>query len=289
MLRLFTTVLACVAVAPAIMGAPPLLIVSTHSGSANIHLVTADSTGAVNLTDSKSDNRNPAWSADGKKIAFSSNRDGTMGLYVMDADGKNVTQLTTGPYDRVPSWTPDGRTIVFSRTADDSRTRIYSVPAAGGEPRAIGDGDGWDPALSPDGKKIAFASLRGGDGFRLYVMDADGSNVKELTTNPNPSGSVYPAWSPDGKRIAWTDRTGNGLDIHVCDSDGKNAKRLTKLGGLTTYATWSPDGKTIAFHHAVEADKPGAVYLMDADGGNLKVILKNEAHVEGGRPAWKPK
>jgi Tol biopolymer transport system component len=118
-------------------------------------------------------------------------------------------------------------------------------------------------------------------------MDAEGSNAKELSGNGNPIGYVYPSWSPDGKKITWTGRVGDALEIFSADADGKNAKQLTKLGGLNSYAAWSPDGKKIVFHHSEGG--AGAFYVMDADGGNQKVLLKDEAHVEGGRPSWKPK
>jgi TolB protein len=273
--------------APVLAADPPLLVVSKRAGSANIYLVNADGSEAKNLTDNKFQNISPAWSPDGKRIAFSSDRDGDLNVYVMGADGKNVTRLTRDHTDRLPSWSADGKTIVFCRATDDG-SRIYSVPAAGGEAKELGEGDGWDPAFSPDGKKVLFTSMRDGGGFRVYVMDADGKNVKALTEKPNPNGFVYPAWSPDGKRIAWTDHTDDGLQVFVADADGKNAKQVTKLGGVATYAAWSPDGKTIAFYH-FEGENPGTFYLMDADGKNQKALLKDEAVVDGARPAWRPK
>jgi TolB protein len=153
----------------------------------------------------------------------------------------------------------------------------------------VGYGDCWDPAWSPDGKKFLFTSLRGPNGgFRLYVMDADGGNLKQLTTSRNTLGFVYPSWSPDGKKIAWGEWVGQGLEIYVADPDGKNAKPLTKLGGNNAYPAWSPDGKKIAFHHWGN-DGTGTYYMMDADGDNLKELLKKEPPIEGGRPAWRPK
>jgi TolB protein len=266
-----------------------LLIVSKRSGHGNIFQVNPDGSGARNLTAHESDNSYPAWSPDGKRIAFASNRDGTAHVYVMDADGKNIKQLTKGEaMCRVPTWSADGKTIAFCKAVEGG-SQIWAVEAGGGEPKPLGEGDGWDPAFSPDGKKILFASMRDGDGFRVYVMDADGSNVKRLTDDANPFGYVYPTWSPDGKRIAWTGHKDNGLHIFTANADGKNAKALTDLGGLTTYAAFSPDGKTIAFFHSKAGEETGSVYTADAAGGQPKELLKGEAHVEGGRPAWRPK
>jgi TolB protein len=267
---------------------PPLLVVSNRSGSPNIFLVQNDGSGAKNLTENSSVNSYPAWSPDGKKIAFASDRDGTMNVFVMDADGKNVKALTTGgEVSRVPTWSGDGKSIAFCRATPDG-SKIFVAPADGGEAKAVGDGDGWDPAFSPDGKKIAFTSLRGGNGFRVYVMDADGGNLKEISTSSNPHGYVYPAWSPDGKKLVWSDSTGDNLELFVGDADGKNIKQLTKNGGQNTYAAWSPGGKEIAYYHTGDG-QAGEFRVMDADGGNTRTILKDEAPIEGGRPVWRPK
>jgi TolB protein len=72
-----------------------------------------------------------------------------------------------------------------------------------------------DPAWSPDGKKIAFVSDRLGRGFRLFVMDADGSNVKNISPADNPRGFVYPAWSPDRKKIIYAGLVNNALELFI--------------------------------------------------------------------------
>jgi TolB protein len=269
---------------------PQWLIVSARTGSANIFLHTEGDADPVNLTDDQSNNSYPAWSPDGKRIAFCSDRDGAYHVFVMDADGKNVKQLTKGDLAcRVPSWTADGKTIAFCRYTAAGSSEVCTVPAAGGDPTPVDcGGDAWDPVFSPDGKRIAFVSYRDGNGFRLYVMDADGKNVTKLTDDGNPIGFGYPAWSPDGKTIAYGHGDGNGVDVYTVGADGKDRKQLTKLGGVTTYPCWSADGKRIAFFSQTGAEK-GAFHLMDADGGNVKELLKDEAHVEGGRPAWRPK
>jgi TolB protein len=265
-----------------------LLIVSKRTGNAEIFLIDAKGEKARNLTNSNSENSYPAWSPDGKSIAFASDRDGAMNIYVMDADGKNVKQLTKGDErSRCPAWSPDGKKIAFGRSIGDGGG-IFVMDADGANAKQIGDGDEWNPAWSPDGKAILFASRRDGDGFRLYLMDADGGNVKQLTTNANPFGSVYPCFSPDGKKIMWADGNENGLEIHVADADGKNIQKLTDLGGVNTFAAWSLDGKSIVFQHLPDYSS-GPIYIMDADGGNRRELSKNEPLVKGARPAWLPK
>lgn len=269
---------------------PQWLIVSARSGSANLFLYTDGEAEPKNLTDDKSNNSYPAWSPDGQTVAFSSDRDGPMHLFTMTADGKKVTQLTRGELMcRVPTWSADGKTLAFCRRTAAGSSEVCTIPAAGGDPKAIDlGGDAWDPAFSPDGKKLAFVSFRDGTGFRLYVADADGKNVTKLTDDANPTGFGYPAWTPDGKTMAFGHGGGDGLNVHTVGADGKGAAQLTKTGGLTVYPAWSPDGKKLAYFSQTTGDK-GAFYVADADGSNAKEVAKDEPPVEGGRPVWRPK
>src|SRR5262245_5860915 len=274
--------------APARDDKPGLLIVSKRDGNAEIYLVDAKGENARNLTNDNSEDSYPAWSPDGKKIAFASDRDGTTNIYVMDADGSNVKQLTKGDErSRCPAWSPDGKKIAFGR-GEGRGCGIFVMDADGSNVKQLVDGDGWNPSYSPDGKKVLFATKRDGDGFCLYDMDADGSNPRKLTTNINPFGSVYPCYSPDGKKIMWTDGDATSPEIHVGDADGKDIRKLTDLGGLNTFAIWTPDGKSIIFHHMPDHES-GPVYIMDADGGNRRELLKSEGLVKGGRPTWRSK
>jgi dipeptidyl aminopeptidase/acylaminoacyl peptidase len=148
----------------------------------------------------------PAWSPDGSKIAFRSDRDATSQIYVMNADGSNQIRITDTGGNFRPVWSPDGSKIAF--TSDrDGNNEIYVMNADGSGPVNLSNhlADDGDPAWSPDGRKIAFRSNRDGDPVlsAIYVMNADGSAVTRLTVDLW-SQPAQPAWSPDGSLIAYS-------------------------------------------------------------------------------------
>ena len=149
---------------------------------------------ATNLTSHAADDWQPAWSPDGRRIVFGSDRAGLAEIYVMNADGSGVTRLTNNSGDdRLPAWSPDGARIAFASNRGRN-DEIYVMNADGSGVRRLTN-NGYDPSWSPDGRRIAFMSDRDGD-WEIYVMNADGSGVGHLTND-----GYDPSWSPDGRRI----------------------------------------------------------------------------------------
>jgi len=164
---------------------------SNRDGNYEIHVMNADGSSPVNLTNNAASDVEACWSPDGSKIAFVSNRDGNYEIYVMDADGTDPTNLTNhSKDDRWPAWSPDGSEIAFYR-GSSGVGRMYIMNADGSNCRqatypVFADFEGY-PAWSPDGTKIVFSSDRHAVDVDddLFVMDADGSNVTNITNTPD--------------------------------------------------------------------------------------------------------
>ncbi len=148
------------------------------------------------LTNSTSIDTNPAWSPDGREIAFTSSRSGTPQIYLIDADGLNVRRLSfEGTYNEGAAWHPDGTKIAFShRDKNGSRFDIALIDLVTLELTLLTEGVPGSyegPTFSPDGRFLAFESTRAG-GRQIFVMEANRGNLRQLTTVGNNYG---PAWS----------------------------------------------------------------------------------------------
>jgi TolB protein len=191
----------------------------------------------------------PAWSPDGRKIAFASTRDGAEPkIYVMDADGSDQVRLTDGPPhvgDHTPAFSPDGRHIAFtSSRVSDSNHEIFRMRADGTDVRRLTrTADGIDdsaPEYSPDGSRILFSSTRGGAAHDLYTMKTNGAGVRPLGGEPGRVDDVFGRWTSDGDRVLYQTF---GIDEPVRDSvwvigtDGTDRRRVSD----DTASDWFPD------------------------------------------------
>ena len=188
----------------------------------------------------------PAWSADGTKIAFSSIRNGLSNedIFVINSDGTGETQLTFSPAgDSFPKWSPDGTRITFFSRRDGD-AEIYVMNADGSNPTNLTHqpADDFSPDWSPDGARIVFSSTAVGN-WQIYVMGADGSSVTRLTFDPAPDNK--PAWSPDGRKIAFHRGPFGSRDIYVMNADGTNPTQLSDQPGDNIQADWQPYGDHI--------------------------------------------
>ena len=206
------------------------------------------------------DDRNPAFSPDGTKIAFESNRDGNLEIYVMKSNGFGVTRLTNSPgSDTDPSWSPDGSTIVFSSQRDPN-AELYTVPAGGGtNTRLTNTPDGeHSPAWSPDGSKIVYEN-NGPDGIQIYSIPAAGGTPTRLTQDD--TGGRSPNWTSDGLIIF-----NRALEIWVMEANGAGARLLAAHGRIGLAAA-APDGAGYIFSSDASDGSNDDIWMVPSGGG----------------------
>jgi Tol biopolymer transport system component len=246
----------------------------------NVRRLTSDSIGGSS----------PAWSPDGKKIAFVGYRGSRSDIYVMDVDGSDERLLTdeaeiegAAQYDADPAFSPDGRTIVFSRGWGPTAYDLYEINVDGSDfaPLFLSERVSANPTWSPDGERIAFND--GAHGIRTVRPDAGG--LAALGPGHEPD------WSPDGDRLAFALDEGLGeSEIYKMDADGSDAKQLTRPEQrLDRYIgaggpAFSPGGGKIAFHDGRDGD--GEIFMINADGTREIKLTRNRAADYD--PAWQP-
>jgi hypothetical protein len=240
---------------------PGNAIAFSSKRDSNYEIYVRDDNGLRRLTYDTASDGHPTWSRDGSKIAFTSNRSGVDQIYVMNADGSALMQLTRDTASIDPAWSPDGTKIAFTKFArvgsSGGFNQIFVMNADGtGQTQLTNESssDSW-PAWSPDGTKIVFVNNG------IAVINADGSGRTQLTT-----GNDYaPSWSPNGAKIAFTN---GGIVLINPDGSGRvqlqaNSTQCAIVqirhpGGGTTPArrcitnatsspSWSPDGLMMGF------------------------------------------
>jgi len=190
------------------------------SGPSDIVVVDVETKLLRNLTNHPEwGNWSPAWSPDDKWIAFYSERDHQPGLYLIRPDGTDMHLLLKGDAE-YPSWSPNGDALVFMSLgfppgSSSSAYDVWLVNADGTNLRQLTDSDGEDgwPAYSPDGKQIAYTHDRGPTiGYEIVVVDRTGGNPVVVTPGNDGLSHDYPAWSPDGRYLAWSGYAQSGAD-----------------------------------------------------------------------------
>lgn len=222
----------------------------------------------------------PAWSPDGTRLAFYSERDGNAEIYVMSARGAGVTRLTrTSADEGYPAWSPDGRTITFDSDRDGNFD-VFAMDADGSNVRPLTRHKARDVSAtwSPDGTKILFMSDRDG-GFDAYEAAPDPAAPATRLTRTGTAW--FPVLSPDGKTLA----VHIGRDVHTMPSSGGEPRRLTTDPANGMYPSWSPDGRKLAFmswrHGRTE------IFTMNADGSDQKKLM-NVERGDAVDPRWSP-
>jgi Tol biopolymer transport system component len=275
--------------------------------SDDIYVSPLDAETPQQLTFRRGDDGQPAWSPDGRRLAFKTAQAGSNQLAVINADGTGETLLTrTFRFSEgQPAWSPDATKLLYRRTPENPLVQngdTWVLDVAGSakdptqpvtQPVLLRTGDERYPSYSPDGTQIAFRGdldlVEPSGDEEIYVMNADGTNVRQLTSNGDFDSA--PSWSPDGQRILF-ERAPAGTftpgteaqekDIYVMRADGTHVRRLTDSPGLDEGPEFSPDATKIAFSSARDGQQE--IYVMDADGANARRLTDNPARDES--PDW---
>ena len=239
----------------------------------------------------------PVWSLDGQHIAFSSDRDGDYDIYLMSADGSNLTQLTDDPAaDTHPSWSPDGRRIAYvsldRRHLGEYTHDLRAMNADGTNDVALiarSDDVLRSPVWSPNGQYIAFNEDNAGRIPQIAVFDLNSRSAETLTSLFKAEN---PLWSPDRQHILFEAIDRSKLyssipeqsDVFVIDADGSTLANLTDDDGWDRSPSWSPDGRRIAF----SSDRNGEydIYVMNANGSAVTQLT--DAPGRDFLPSWAP-
>jgi Tol biopolymer transport system component len=241
----------------------------------------------------------PAWSPDGTKIAFtgydhegsSSGGGANYDVYVMNADGSDLRNLTKTPDDVArgasqgpPVWSPDGTMFAFE--GDDGKNDgLYVMNADGTGFRWLANG--LRPAWSPDGNRILFTGM----GSDLYSVAADGTDVIQLTNAPG--WDDQPSWSPDGSQIAFVRGDDGVTSVLVMAADGSDPRQVFQQEGVYPHQPlWSPDGRRLLLE--AETTMPQGnyqsnydLYLVEADGSRWTDLTQTTERAENW-PVWSP-
>jgi len=259
-----------------------IAFVSTTTGNKEIYICDFDGYNPERFTFNNTITLSPAWSSDGRWLAFTSYRKGKPDLYIKHLKEKRGSKVTFKGINITPAWLP-GKFALAATLSLDGNPEIYLLTGAGKKIRRITNNWSIDvsPSWSPDGKRLAFVSNRSGSP-QIYIQDIEDGEARRLTYMG--SYNTSPCWSPLGDRIAFTGMDNGHLNIYTIKVNGDDLQQLTFNSGNNESPTWSPDGSLIAFSSTREGTS--RIYVMNYNGTDQRRLLVMPG--EQTEPSWSP-
>ena len=219
----------------------------------------------------------------------------TISIYTYDTKTEVLTRLTNqnNVYDMFPHWNASGDKIVFTRQylLENDRNEIWSMNADGSDSKKIVDG--YAASWSPDGKQLVFSQVTAGN-EDLYTCNSDGTNIVKLLDSS--SNESFPMWSPNGQFIMFQQFLSpegetdiNSFEIAVLNLQTGEVKALTNNNYMDIAARWSPDGSKIAFLSQAGGIDDSEIYVMNADGSEVKKVTNTKEGAYATFPSWRPR
>ena len=269
---------------------------SADGATGDLWTMEADGTGKQQAVFHPDNDAQADWAPDGTKIVYRSRRNmqfevSIVDFTVRDAAGRpaiiDIPKAPDGTQSSQPAWFPDMSGLLYRRTNGTGTTRsdiwAMNVDGSNRRPVYVAPEDQFYPSFSPDMKKLLFSTVKGSNARNIQVLDVASGVVTTLVDSSPTSYDSAPAWSPDGRQIAFESTMDGDREIYVINADGTNLRQLTHNTLWDEGPAWSPDATKLAFSSGAD-DLHLDIWTMNADGSDPRQLTTYPGRDES--PDW---